>query len=205
MKLNLFKKKQTDNRELCPLCKKGFKEERYNSRNELVFFGCSNFPECKYKEKIKNSTKYYVDIQIDDYDNIFTYRCTKNFNYKKDEIAYMKDKYGATKIKIVKEKYVDKTKDDKWYNLLEIVPSNYKPKPKQYIDVRFQSYNEKYFSKTSYTYICPDNFKYKEGDIITIISKYGESKVLLNKEPYIDLEKDKSSFYKEITIIEEEQ
>lgn len=204
MEFKIFKKRKPTKREICPLCNKGYKEERYNSRNELVFYGCTNFPECKYKEKIKTNTKYYIDILIDGYESIFTYKCNKNFILKKGNTIYLKDKYGATKATIVKEKYLDNTKDNKWYNELIIVSPDYKPLPKKYIDVRFESVTGKYFNKTCYTYICPDNFKYKEGDIITVISKYGESNVLITKEPYIDIEKDRSSFYKELTIIEEE-
>ena len=79
MEFKIFKKRKPTKREICPLCNKGYKEERYNSRNELVFYGCTNFPECKYKEKIKTNTKYYIDILIDGYESIFTYKCNKNF------------------------------------------------------------------------------------------------------------------------------
>ena len=212
-------KKGISQESICPKCGKGLKLPRYNADDELIFYGCSNFPKCKYKERIKKQeeieevvetpveetiTKQYVDILIDGFESTFTYLCPNDLEINKGDKLYIKDKFGAVEITILTDKYEDTEKDNKYYKKLEIVSKDYKPPVKKYINVKFIS-DDGYMSGRIYTYILPDEYNCKENDILNIISKHGESKVKVITNPYTDKEKDYNSLYKEIYIINKEE
>lgn len=47
----------------CPLCEKGQIVQRYNQKNKNIFFGCTNYPSCKWTSSSKKTANGYIPAQ----------------------------------------------------------------------------------------------------------------------------------------------
>ena len=170
----------------------------------------------KLKERLTKGSLLYVDVVFNKLNKTYTYICPSNFKYKLgDVIKIYNDDNEPVEVTLLSNLY-HKSASIKIYKVInvcaeepqkvlnnsqvekeatsksELVKEKAKTDPNKClcIDVRFLD------SVKIYTYICPPEFKYKKGNLVTIYNVLNEPEdVILVKDPYY-LKKENCKFFR---------
>ena len=127
------------------------------------------------KDESDLKTLELVDINFPTSPLDYSYLVPSGRLFKKGEKYCINTRDGVKEITVSRGNYQKKVNDYNYYKELPIIDETFISSDDEYIKVKYPS------SDKAYTYRAPKGKKFKKGDVVTVINRYGKDNVVVVK------------------------